>query len=77
MFGGHHYTWDFLLADVQFYIIGVDFLKHFKLVEDVAANLVRCRCRRRCFYSGGTFFTFTSHSGGTGVGATCGPAGPA
>ena len=40
-FGGHHYTWNFLLADVQFYIIGVDFLQHFKLVVDVAANGLR------------------------------------
>ena len=40
-FGGHHYTWNFLLADVQFYIIGVDFLQHFKLVVDVAANDLR------------------------------------
>ena len=41
VFGGHYYTWDFLLADVQFYIIGVDFLQHFKLVVDMAANDLR------------------------------------
>ena len=41
VFGGHRYTWDFLLADVQFHIIGVDFLQHFQLLVDVAANSLR------------------------------------
>ena len=41
IFGGHRYTWDFLLADVQFHIIGVDFLQHFQLLVDVAANSLR------------------------------------
>ena len=39
--GGHHYTWAFLLADVQFHIIGVAFLQHFQLLVDVAANGLR------------------------------------
>ena len=30
------YKWIFLLADVNFAIIGIDFLKHFKLVVDAA-----------------------------------------
>ena len=41
VFGGHRYTWAFLLADVQFHIIGVDFLQHFQLLVDVAANGLR------------------------------------
>ena len=41
VFGGHRYTWVFLLADVQFHIIGVDFLQHFQLLVDVAANGLR------------------------------------
>ena len=40
-FGGHRYTWVFLLADVQFHIIGVDFLQHFQLLVDMAANGLR------------------------------------
>ena len=38
MFSGHRYTWAFLLADVQFNILGVDFLQNFQLLVDVAAN---------------------------------------
>ena len=41
VFGGHCYTWAFLLADVQFHIIGVDFLQHFQLLVDVADNGLR------------------------------------
>ena len=41
VFSGHRYTWAFLLADVQFNIIGVDFLQHFQLLVDVAANGLR------------------------------------
>ena len=41
VFGGHRYTWNFLLADVQFHIIGVDFLQHFQLLVDVAAKGLR------------------------------------
>ena len=37
-FGGCRYTWYFLLAAVDFNIIGVDFLQHFKLSVDVAAR---------------------------------------
>jgi hypothetical protein len=32
------FVWPFLLAKVQFPIIGVDFLRHFKLLVDPAAN---------------------------------------
>ena len=40
-FGGRCYTWYFLLAAVDFNIIGVDFLQHFKLSVDVAAKQLR------------------------------------
>ncbi len=35
---GRLFVWPFLLAKVQFPIIGVDFLRHFKLLVDPAAN---------------------------------------
>ena len=41
VFGGHCYTWAFLLADIQFNIIGIDFLQHFQLLVDVAAGRLR------------------------------------
>jgi hypothetical protein len=37
-FGGQSFSWSFLLAAVQFPIIGVDFLRHFGLLVDPAAN---------------------------------------
>jgi len=37
-FNDKQYKWIFLLADVKFAIIGIDFLKHFKLVVDAAAG---------------------------------------
>ena len=37
-FNDKQYKWLFLLADVSFPIIGIDFLKHFKLVVDAAAG---------------------------------------
>jgi len=37
-FGGKKFSWSFLLAAVQFPIIGVDFLRHFKLLVDPAGN---------------------------------------
>ncbi len=37
-FHGRFFVWPFLLAKVQFPIIGVDFLRHFKLLVDPAAN---------------------------------------
>ena len=40
-FGGRHYSWSFLLAAVDFNILGVDFLQHFQLTVDVAAKQLR------------------------------------
>jgi hypothetical protein len=37
-FCGRRYLWTFLLADVQFPILGVDFLRHHHLLVDPAAN---------------------------------------
>ncbi len=37
-FHGRLFVWPFLLAKVQFPIIGVDFLRHFKLLVDPAEN---------------------------------------
>jgi hypothetical protein len=38
LFHGRRFRWTLLLADVQFPIIGVDFLRHFHLMVDPAAN---------------------------------------
>ena len=38
IFHTRRFEWPFLLAKVQFPIIGVDFLSHFKLLVDPAAN---------------------------------------
>jgi hypothetical protein len=35
-FSGRTFTWNFLLADIEFPILGADFLRHFKLVVDLA-----------------------------------------
>ncbi len=37
-FGGQRYTWSFLLAAVQFPILGVDFLRANSLIVDAAAG---------------------------------------
>ena len=36
-FNGRHYSWNFLLAVVEFRILGVDFLQKFQLLVDTAA----------------------------------------
>ncbi len=38
LFLGCHFQWTLLLADVQFPILGVDFLCHLHLMADPAAN---------------------------------------
>jgi hypothetical protein len=46
-FHGASFTWIFLLADVQFPILGIDFLQHYHLVVDAASGqLVDARCIR-------------------------------
>jgi hypothetical protein len=37
-FHGRRFKWTFLLAEVQFAIVGVDFLRHFQLLVDPAAS---------------------------------------
>ena len=46
-FGGQEVEWTFLLADIKFPILGVDFLRHFQLQVDPAANLLYTRDGRR------------------------------
>jgi hypothetical protein len=40
IFNSRRFAWPFLLADVQFPIIGVNFLRHFCLLVDIAAGLL-------------------------------------
>ncbi len=39
-FSGRHFEWTFLLAKVNFAILGADFLKHFNLIVDLVANQI-------------------------------------
>ncbi len=39
-FSGRRFDWTFLLAKVNFAILGADFLKHFNLIVDLAANQI-------------------------------------
>ncbi len=39
-FSGRHFEWTFLLAKVNFAILGANFLKHFNLIVDLAANQI-------------------------------------
>ena len=48
-FQGRRFSWTFLLAAVSFPIIGVDFLRHFKLMVDPAANALVDKCSRESF----------------------------
>ena len=52
-FNSCHYTWWFLLAAVDFHIIGINFLRHFNLLVDVSLGL----------------FTSHSHSADTSLAA--------
>ncbi|MFN9909164.1 MAG: hypothetical protein ACK56F_24100, partial [bacterium] len=48
-FQGRRFSWTFLLAAVSFPIIGIDFLRHFKLMVDPAANALVDKCSRESF----------------------------
>jgi hypothetical protein len=50
-FDGQVFSWPFLLAAVQFPIIGVDFLRHFGLLFDPAVNQLVDRCTLQVFKS--------------------------
>jgi hypothetical protein len=39
-FSGRRFEWTFLLAKVNFAILGADFFKHFNLIVDLAANQI-------------------------------------
>jgi hypothetical protein len=47
-FNGQQFSWDFLLAEVEFLILGVDFLCHYKLAVDVAANKGGRDSKKKC-----------------------------
>ncbi len=40
-FSGRNFMWTFLLAKVNFAILGADFLKHFNLIIDLAADQIQ------------------------------------
>ncbi len=48
-FQGKHFTWTFLLAAESFPIIDVDFLRHFRLMVDPAANALVDKCSAESF----------------------------
>ncbi len=48
-FHGVCFTWIFLLADVQFPILGIDFLRHYRLVFDAAGGLLVDTSSMRAF----------------------------
>jgi hypothetical protein len=48
-FHGRRFTWTFLLAAVQFPFLGVDFLRHFKLLVDPATNHLVDTCSLQTF----------------------------
>ncbi len=50
-FNGTEFSWPFLLAAVQFPIIGVDFLRHFGLLVDPAGNRLVNRLTLQAFVS--------------------------
>jgi hypothetical protein len=43
-FAGPRFVWDFVLAKVDFAIVGADFLKHFGLVMDPSVSSLTCIC---------------------------------
>jgi hypothetical protein len=48
-FHGVPFTWIFLLADVQFPILGIDFLRHYRLVVDAAGGQLVDTRKMRAF----------------------------
>jgi hypothetical protein len=53
-FSGRRFEWTFLLAKVNFAILGADFLKHFNLIVDLAANQIVDAVSLQRFYSRAT-----------------------
>jgi hypothetical protein len=49
VFSGRRFRWLFLLAQVDFAILGADFLKHFGLVVDLAAGRLLDTVTLQCF----------------------------
>jgi hypothetical protein len=63
-FQGKHFTWTFLLAAVSFPIIGVDFLCHFGLMVDPAANALVDKCSAESFATVSALTTAASADSG-------------
>jgi hypothetical protein len=63
-FQGRQFSWTFLLAAVSFPIIGVDFLRHFKLMVDPAANALVDKCSRESFATVSTLTAAAAAAGG-------------
>ncbi len=49
IFSGRQFQWSFLLAQVDFAILGADFLKHFGLVVDLQAGRLLDTVTLQCF----------------------------
>jgi hypothetical protein len=49
VFSSRRFRWPFLLAQVDFAILGADFLKHFGLVVDLAAGRLLDTVTLQCF----------------------------
>jgi hypothetical protein len=63
-FHGRRYSWTFVLAAVSFSIIGVDFLHHFKLMVDPAANAQVDKCSAKSFATVSTMTAAASADNG-------------
>jgi hypothetical protein len=57
---GCRFTWNFLLAIVSFYVIGVDFLRHFQLMVDPAANMLLDKASLQSFATVSSLTTASS-----------------
>jgi hypothetical protein len=62
-FHGASFTWIFLLANVQFPILGIDFLRHYHLVVDAAGTQVVDARSMRAFPAASTVSQWTGRRG--------------
>ena len=61
-FNGRRFSWSFLLAAVDFHIIGVDFLRHYNLLVDVTTGLLsKGDSKAADVVAAAVFSTTTSH----------------
>ena len=71
LFGGQEVSWTFLLADVRCPILGIDFIKHFRLLVDPAGGQLLFKDGRRRWP-----VLFSGPSSSSFEGACAGPIGP-